>query len=127
MYVGYFWRISTLQKVRTFAVRLIGLVFVGKGFSMCHKCGEKSVSLTEHILFNCARVTISLGKLIARIGFDLHTNFISLSDADQVNSLLSGVCDMLNVERNRVDSMKMFLVTLKLLVWGNGYENKIIL
>ena len=66
-------------------------------------------------------------KLIARFGFDFYTKFISLSASDQVNSLLSGFCDLLNVESHRVDSMNVFLMTLKPLVLGNDYENEITL
>ena len=41
------------EKYVHLAIRLIGLMFCGKWFSMCHKCGEKSISLTEHILLYC--------------------------------------------------------------------------
>ena len=57
-------------------------------------------------------------KLRARFGFDFYITFISLSASDQVNSLLSGFCDLLNVESDRVDSMKIFLMTLKLFGLG---------
>ena len=69
---------------------------------MRHKCGEKSVSLTEHILLFCPSNnkfrTVLWHKLIACFGFDFYTKFISLSASNQVNSLLSGFCDLLNVE-----------------------------
>ena len=106
-------------------------MFCGKWFSVCHKCGEKSISLTEHILLFCPSNNkfrnVLWRKFIARFGFDFYIRFISLSASDQVNSLLSGFCDLLNAESDRVDSMKIFLMTLKLLVSGNDYENQITL
>ena len=31
-------------------VRLIGMLFGGKWFSLCNKCGERTDAMTEHIL-----------------------------------------------------------------------------
>lgn len=113
------------------AVRLIGLMFCGKWSSMCQRCGEKSSSPTDHILLFCpsnnAFRSVLWRKLIARFGFDFYIKFISLSASDQVNSLLSGCCDLLYDESDRIDSMKIFLMTLKVLVWDNVYDIKITL
>ena len=35
------------------AVRLIGMLFGGKWFSLCNKCGERTDAMTEHILLYC--------------------------------------------------------------------------
>ena len=35
------------------AVRLIWLMFCGRWLSLCHKCGENSISLVEYILLSC--------------------------------------------------------------------------
>ena len=34
-------------------IRLIGMLFSGKWFSLCTKCGERTDALAEHILLYC--------------------------------------------------------------------------
>ena len=98
MYFGYFVEnVHATKKYAHLAIRLIGLMFCGKWFSMCHKCSEKSISLTKHILLFCPSNNKFRNKLIARFGFDFYTK-ISLSASDQVNSLLSGFCDLLKLK-----------------------------
>ena len=65
-------------------------------------------------------------KLIARFGFAFYISFISLPSSEQVNSLLSGFGTMLEKERDKVDSMKIFLSSLKFISLDN-HENKITL
>ena len=106
------------------------LSFCGKWFQ-CVINVVKSQYHSRNTFCYFARVTkfrnVLWHKLIARFGFDFHTKFISLSASDQVNLLLSCFRDLLNVDNDRVDSMKIFLMPLKLLVSGNDYENKITL
>ena len=88
----------------------------GRWLSLCHECGENSISLAEHILLFCPSNhnfrNVLWQKLIARFGFAFYITFISLSATEQVNSMLSGFGTLLDHERDRVDSVKIFLSTL---------------
>ena len=118
------------KKYAHLAVRLIGLMFCGRWLSLCHKSGENSISLVEHILLFCPSNhnfrNVLWQKLIARFGFVFYISFISLPSSEQVNSLLSGFGTMLDKERDKVDSMKIFLSSLKFISLDN-HENKITL
>ena len=111
------------KKYAHLAVRLIGLMFCGRWLSLCHKCGENSISLVEHILLFCPSNhnfrNVLWQKLIARFGFAFYITFISLSATEQVNSMLSGFGTLLDHERDKVDSVKIFLSTLKLISLDN--------
>ena len=118
------------KKYAHLAVRLIGLMFCGRWLSLCHKCCENSISLVEHILLFCPSNhnfrNVLWQKLIARFGFAFYITFITLSATEQVNSMLSGFGTLLDHERDKVDSVKIFLSTLKLISLDN-HENKITL
>ena len=98
-------------------------MFCGRWLSLCHKCGENSISLVEHILLFCPSNhnfrNVLWQKLIARFGFAFYITFISLSATEQVNSMLSGFGTLLDHERDKVDSVKIFLSTLKLISLDN--------
>ena len=105
-------------------------MFCGRWLSLCHKCGENSISLVEHMLLFCPSNhnfrNALWQKLNARFGFAFYISFISLPSSEQVNSLLSGFGTMLDKERDKVDSMKIFLSSLKFISLDN-HENKITL
>ena len=88
------------------------MAFCGRWLSLCHKCGENSISLVEHILLfrpsNHNFCNVLWQKLIARFGFAFYITFISLSAAEQVNSMLSGFDTLLDHERDKVGSVKIF-------------------
>ena len=75
------------------AVLLIGMLFCGKWFSSCQKCGERSNALTEHIKLYCPSAdTLRYAlwrRLFSGFGVKFYRQFISLSPSDQVNALLS--------------------------------------
>ena len=66
-------------------------------------------------------------KLIKRFGLAFYIEYISLSVSEQVNALLSGFSNMLQLESDRSDSMKLFLKALKLLMLESRYQNIITL
>ena len=131
MLLGFFCReYPRYKKYAHLAVSLIGLMFCGRWLSLCHKCGENSISLVEHILLFCPSNhnfrNVLWQKLIARFGSAFYITFISLSATEQVNSMLSGFGTLLDHARDKVDSVKIFLSTLKLISLDN-HENKITL
>ena len=119
------------KKYAHVAVRLIGLMFCGRWRSPCHICGENVVSITEHVLLFCRSNsyfrTELWQKLIKRFGLAFYIEYISLSVSEQVNALLSGFSNMLQLESDRFDSMKLFLKALKLLILESRYQNIITL
>ena len=119
------------KKYAHVAVRLIGLMFCGRWRSPCQKCGENVVSITEHVLLFCRSNNYFRAelwqKLIKRFGLAFYIACISLSVSEQVNTLLSGFSNMLHLESDRFDSMKLFLKALKLLTLESRYQNIITL
>ena len=103
------------------AMRLIGMLFCGKWLSICQKCGEKSFPLTEHILLYCPGTNtfryVLWRRLLKRFGVDFYKQFTTLSPSDQVNALFSGFYGLVQDDNDRIETLKIFLKTLKLLQW----------
>ena len=74
------------------AVRLLGFLFSGDYTMVCRSCGVVTSKLTEHPLLFCTDNetfrTRLWQSLIYRFGVNFFNRFITLSPADQVNSLL---------------------------------------
>ena len=109
------------------AVRLIGMLFTGKWYSSCQKCGEKSNAIAEHILLFCPstntfRFTL-WRKLFTRFGVEFFRQFRSLSPSDQVDALFSGYYGLELDENVRLESLKILLQSLKLLSWHLPLDN----
>ena len=103
------------------AVRFIGMLFTGKWYSSCQKCGEKSNVIAEHILLFCPSTNTFWftlwRKVFTRFGVELFRQFRSLSPSDQVDALFSGFYGLEVDENVRLESLKILLQSLKLLSW----------
>ena len=109
------------------AMRLIGMLFCGTWLSVCQKCDEKSFPLTEHILLYCPGTNtirnVLWRRLLMRFGVDFYKQFITLSPSDQVNALFSGFYGLVQDDNDRIETLKIFLKTLKLLQWHLNCDN----
>ena len=89
------------------------MLFTGKWYSSCQKCGEKSNAIAEHILLFCPSTNIfkfTLGrKLFTRFGVKFFRQFRSLSPSDQVDALFSGFYGLELDENVRLESLKILL------------------
>ena len=101
------------------AVRLIGMLFSGKWFSLCTKCGERTDALAEHILLYCPSSNafrfVLWQKLFSHFSVEFYGRFISLAPCDQVNALFSGFYEQERDETVRLDSLKILLQSLRLI------------
>ena len=94
-------------------VRLIGMLFGGKWFSLCNKCRERTDAMTELILLYCPSANtcrfVLWKKLFSHFGVEFFRQFISLSPSNQVNALLSGFRGLEFDETARLESLKILL------------------
>ena len=113
------------------AVFLIGMLFCGKWFSSCQKCGERSNALTEHMILYCPSANtlryVLWRRLFSRFDVEFYRQFISLSPSDQVNALFSGFYGLMHDENDRLESLKILLKTFKLLQWQSSFEKLMII
>ena len=83
---------------------------------VCRSCGVVTSKLTEHLLLFCTdnetfRTRLWQG-LIYRFGVNFFNRFITLSPADQVNSLFSGCSNILQNEVDMKYCFRLFVVSL---------------
>ncbi|MEW8150680.1 MAG: reverse transcriptase family protein [Candidatus Thiodiazotropha endolucinida] len=98
------------------AVRMLARTFSGKWLHTCYLCGDFILSQPEHLMLYCIKLNQNREtlwyKLICRFGIDYFIAFISNSPESQIDLLFSGSRGILNEEKDVVDCIKIFLVSL---------------
>ena len=98
------------------AVRMLARTFSGKWLHTCYLCGDFILSQPEHLMLYCIKLNQNREtlwyKLICRFGIDYFIVFISNSPESQIDLLYSGSKGILNEEKDVVDCIKIFLVSL---------------
>ena len=82
----------------------------------------KSHFLLQSIFYCTALALILLdmcygADCLCALGVDFYKQFTTLSPSDQVNALFSGFYGLVQDDNDRIETLKIFLKTLKLLQW----------
>lgn len=101
------------------AIRFLGMLFSGKWPRKCCNCDENILSETEHLLLYCPKTDsfrkVLWHRLFGRFGVQFYNKFKSLSPSDQVDGMFSGCFEFFTDETDRLDCLKFFITSLKMI------------
>ena len=85
-------------------------------FHNCYLCGDFILSETVHLLLYCTKLNqfrdALWQKLLTRFGIDYFIVLMSRSPERQIELLFSGSRGILNEEKDIIDCLKIFLMSL---------------
>ena len=98
------------------AVRMLGSMCSAQWFHNCYLCGDFILSETVHLLLYCTKLNqfrdALWQKLLTRFGIDYFIVLMSHSPERQIELLFSGSRGILNEEKDIIDCIKIFLMSL---------------
>ena len=91
-------------------------MFSVKWYNNCYLCGDFILSQSEHLMLYCIKLNDfreSLWyRLLSRFDVNYFNSFMSHSPERQLDLLFSGPREILNEEKDVIDCIKLFLMSL---------------
>ena len=98
------------------AVRMLGRMFSHQWYHNCYVCGDLILSETTHLLLYSHSLNqfreVLWYNLLSHFGLHYFTIFMSYSPERQIDLLFTGSREILNDEKDVIDCIKIFLMSL---------------